>query len=78
MVFYATFNNILVIVWRSFLLVEETGVSGENHRLPQVTDKFLWFFSCPIICLYVLSSMLWNRYDFRVKTMFGSSLPDID
>ena len=21
------------------LLVEETGVSGENHRLPQVTDK---------------------------------------
>ena len=77
MVFYATFNNISVIVWRSFLLVEETGVSEENHRLPQVTDKFLCFFSCPIVCLYILSSMLWNRYDFRVKTMFGSSLPDI-
>ena len=44
MVFYATFNNISVIVWRSFLLVEETGVSGENHRLPQGTDKCLCFF----------------------------------
>jgi hypothetical protein len=33
MVFNATFNNISVISWRSALLVEETGVSGENHRL---------------------------------------------
>jgi hypothetical protein len=32
MVFNATFNNISVISWRSVLLVEETGVSGENHR----------------------------------------------
>jgi len=29
MVFNATFNNILVISWRSVLLVEKT---GENHR----------------------------------------------
>ena len=28
----ATFNNISVILWRSVLLVEETGVPGENHR----------------------------------------------
>ena len=28
----ATFNNISVISWRSVLLVEETGVPGENHR----------------------------------------------
>jgi len=28
----ATFNNISVISWRSVLLVEETGGSGENHR----------------------------------------------
>jgi hypothetical protein len=27
-----TFNNILVIVWQSFLLVEETGVPGEILR----------------------------------------------
>ena len=32
MVFNATFNNISVISWRSILLVEETGVSIENHR----------------------------------------------
>jgi hypothetical protein len=33
MVFNANFNNISVISWRSVLLVEETGVPGENHRL---------------------------------------------
>jgi hypothetical protein len=32
-VFNATFNNISVISWQSVLLVEETGVPGENHRL---------------------------------------------
>jgi hypothetical protein len=32
MVFNATFNNILVILWQSALLVEETGTPGENHR----------------------------------------------
>ena len=31
MVFKATFNNISVISWMSVLLVEETGVPGENH-----------------------------------------------
>jgi hypothetical protein len=30
MVFKATFNNISVISWQSVLLVEETGVPGEN------------------------------------------------
>jgi hypothetical protein len=32
MVFNATLNNILVLSWRSVLLVEETWVPGENHR----------------------------------------------
>jgi hypothetical protein len=32
MVLNATFNNISVILWQSVLLVEETGVHGENHR----------------------------------------------
>jgi len=31
MVFNVTFNNISVISWRSVLLVDETGVSGENQ-----------------------------------------------
>jgi hypothetical protein len=30
MVFNATFNTISTISWRSVLLVEETGVHGEN------------------------------------------------
>ena len=29
--FDATFNNISVILWWSVLLVDEIGVSGENH-----------------------------------------------
>jgi hypothetical protein len=32
MVLNATFNAISVISWRSVLSVEETEVSGENHR----------------------------------------------
>ena len=32
MVFNATFNNISIISWRSVLLVEETGIPGENHQ----------------------------------------------
>ena len=32
MVFNATFNKISVVSWWSVLLVEETGVPGENHR----------------------------------------------
>jgi hypothetical protein len=31
MVFNATFNNISAISWLSVVLVEETGVSRENH-----------------------------------------------
>jgi len=31
MVFNATFNNISAISWWSVLLVEETGVPGENY-----------------------------------------------
>jgi hypothetical protein len=32
MVFNSTFNNISVIAWWSVLLVEDTGVPGENHQ----------------------------------------------
>jgi hypothetical protein len=32
MLFNVAFNNISFISWRSVLLVEETGVPGENHR----------------------------------------------
>jgi hypothetical protein len=40
MVLSATFNNISVISGRSILLVEETGVPGENQRpATRLTDK---------------------------------------
>jgi len=32
MVYNTTFNNILIISWRSILLLEETGVPRVNHR----------------------------------------------
>jgi hypothetical protein len=32
MTFNATFNNISIISWRSVLMLEESRVSGENHR----------------------------------------------
>jgi hypothetical protein len=39
MVLNVTFNNISAISWCSVLLVEETGIPGENRRPRQVTDK---------------------------------------
>ena len=33
--FNATFNNISVLSWRSVLLVEETGVPGDNPSQPE-------------------------------------------
>jgi hypothetical protein len=41
-VFNATFNNISVISWRSVLLVEGTGVPGENHW--PVASHWCWQF----------------------------------
>jgi hypothetical protein len=32
------------------------------------------FLCSPIMCLYVLSSVLWCPLHFRIKTIFGSSL----
>jgi hypothetical protein len=40
MVFDATFNNISVILWRSVLLVEETGVPPPQEK-PQACRKSL-------------------------------------
>jgi len=49
MVFNATFNNISVISWQSGLLVEETGIPGENYR-------FAWgVYFCPRAKSYCLA-----------------------
>ena len=42
MVFNATFNNILVILWKSALLVEETGVPREIHRSAKLYHIMLY------------------------------------
>ena len=41
MVFHATFNTISVISWWSVLLVEETEVPRENHRLDKLYHLML-------------------------------------
>jgi hypothetical protein len=42
----ATFNNISIISWRSALLVENSGVPGENYR-PAVSQWQTW--SCNVL-----------------------------
>ena len=41
MVFNATFNNISLMSWQSLLLLEGTGVPGENNR-PAASHLSLW------------------------------------
>jgi len=49
MVFNATFNNILAILWRPVLLVEETAeYPKKTTDLPQVTDKIYHIMLCYI------------------------------
>jgi hypothetical protein len=38
-VFNATFNNISLILWRSVILMGETGKLGKTTDMPQVTNK---------------------------------------
>jgi hypothetical protein len=40
-------SNISFISWQSLLLVEETGIPGENLDLPQVADK-LYHIMCRV------------------------------
>ena len=39
LVFSATFNNMSAILWWLVLMVDDTGVPGENHDLQQILDK---------------------------------------
>jgi hypothetical protein len=64
MVLNATFNNISVILWQPVLLVEETGVAGENHRparlsFPMKKNCFRIFFYI-ISENYFIRKLKWN------------------
>ena len=52
MVFNAIPNNISVILWRSVLLVDETGVPGENHRPLASQTNLELEFTFYSICFY--------------------------
>ena len=74
MMFNTTFNNISVISWRSFLLVEEIGVPGENrppvashwqtllHNIASSTLRHEWVFYVELIQLNIL-----NKYVVEMK-----------
>ena len=75
--------------------------SNPTSSISRITDYWIFggirvvhlfsFLCCPIMCLFILSSVLWCplrilitplvssnfSYDFRIKTMFGSSLPSV-
>jgi hypothetical protein len=64
MVFNATFNNILVISWRSVLLVKETGVHGENHK-PAVTDNLYHI-------MLDRTHLTWVRFELTTLVVIGT------
>ena len=71
MVLNITFNTISVISWLSVLLVEETGVPGENHRLVashwqtsgmlEVHCTYRYIYSNYFYFLF-FSLVIWRRY----------------
>jgi hypothetical protein len=60
-VFSATVNNSSVISWRSVLLVDETGVSGENHR-PVASHWQTWSHN-------VVSSTPWAGFELTTLVL---------
>jgi hypothetical protein len=70
MVFNAPFNNISVISWRSVLLMEKTGVNGENHRHATSYRQTLSHnvvSSTPKECFFIISVILVVRLKFVVR-----------
>jgi hypothetical protein len=87
MVFNATFNNISVISWRSVLLVEETGVLGENHwpvashwqtlshNVVSSTSPWTWF---ELITLVVIGTDCTSSCKSNYHTITTTTTPSTD
>ena len=67
MVFNAPFNNISAISWRSVLLVEETRISGENHR-SSIDARFVEHVISTI--LFSLCTGTWKKVFVLPKSMY--------
>jgi hypothetical protein len=65
MVFNTTFNNFSVILWWSVLLVEETGVPGENH---QPVASHWQTLSHNVVSVY----LAWAEFELTTLVVIGS------
>ena len=65
MMLNTTFNNISVISWRSFLLVEETGVPGEKY--PLATSHYITYY-------YMTSDNVFSDWLTSLVTFFDKTL----
>ena len=82
MVFNATFNNISVLSWRSVLLVEETGVPGENHRpganklyhIMLYRVRFAWV-GFELVTLVVIGTDCIGSHTFNYHTITTTTPP---
>jgi len=75
-----TWLDCIRVTWRVSYKKQELLTLRDHLSLP----PFFWgggwgcsfcFLCCPIMCLYVLRSVLWYPLRFPHKKMFGSSLP---
>ena len=58
--FNATLNNNLVILWRSVLLMEETGEPGENLTICRTIRQYFHYIHGPKI-LIITVQYIYNR-----------------
>ena len=76
---YSILFQTIFAEYKSFWNLSFYFCTWDHHRL-YCGVRAVHLFSClccPIMCLYVLSSVLWCPLRILLKTMFGSSLPPV-